>query len=85
MEVDPIIEQAFGPAPAGINLAAKQETAIIVVALVSTGFATVALVLRVWARNFQRFGMMADDYLMVVALVGYLGFPQTKTKISNYK
>ncbi|KAI0095841.1 hypothetical protein GGR51DRAFT_553799 [Nemania sp. FL0031] len=69
MEIDPIIEHAFGPPPAGINLEARQETAIIVVALVSTGFATVALVLRIWARNFQRFGMMADDYLMVVALI----------------
>ncbi|KAJ8123438.1 hypothetical protein ONZ43_g615 [Nemania bipapillata] len=69
MEIDPIILAAFGPPPAGINLAAKQETAIIVVALVSTAFATIALALRIWARNFQRFGMMADDYLMVVALI----------------
>lgn len=70
MEVDPIVLATFGPPPPGIDLAAKQETAIIVVALVSTAFATIALVLRIWARNFQRFGMMADDYLMVVALVG---------------
>ncbi|KAI0438135.1 hypothetical protein F4803DRAFT_111968 [Xylaria telfairii] len=69
MEIDPAILYAFGPPPAGIDLAAKQETAIIVVALVSTGFATVALALRIWARNFQRFGMMADDWLMVVALI----------------
>ncbi|KAF2965681.1 hypothetical protein GQX73_g7894 [Xylaria multiplex] len=69
MEVDPIIVAAFGPPPEGINLLAKQETAIIVVALVSTAFATVALGLRIWARNFQRFGMMADDYLMIVALI----------------
>ncbi|RYC58308.1 hypothetical protein CHU98_g7902 [Xylaria longipes] len=68
MEVDPGILAVFGPPPAGIDLLAKQETAIIVVALISTAFATIALVLRVWARNFQRFGMMADDYLMVVAL-----------------
>ncbi|RWA05462.1 hypothetical protein EKO27_g9637 [Xylaria grammica] len=69
MEVDPLIEAAFGPPPEGLNLQAKQETAIIVVALVSTAFATVALSLRIWARNFQRFGMMADDYLMIVALI----------------
>ncbi|KAI1125167.1 hypothetical protein F5Y10DRAFT_247808 [Nemania abortiva] len=69
MEIDPIILAAFGPPPAGINLGAKQETAIIVVALVSTAFATIALVLRIWARNFQRFGMMADDWLMIVALI----------------
>ncbi|KAI0206715.1 hypothetical protein F4808DRAFT_405021 [Astrocystis sublimbata] len=69
MEVDPAIIAGFGPPPAGINLEESQETAIIAVALVSTAFATLALVLRVWARNFQRFGMMADDYLMVVALV----------------
>ncbi|KAI8945137.1 hypothetical protein F4801DRAFT_569430 [Xylaria longipes] len=69
MEVDPGILAVFGPPPAGIDLLAKQETAIIVVALISTAFATIALVLRVWARNFQRFGMMADDYLMVVALI----------------
>ncbi|KAI1196927.1 hypothetical protein F5X97DRAFT_303928 [Nemania serpens] len=69
MEIDPIILLTFGPPPAGIDLRAKQETAIITVALVSTAFATIALVLRIWARNFQRFGMMADDYLMIVALV----------------
>ncbi|KAI0538856.1 hypothetical protein GGR58DRAFT_279818 [Xylaria digitata] len=69
MEIDPIIIAAFGPPPEGINLLAKQETAIIVVALVSTAFATIALGLRIWARNFQRFGMMADDYLMIVALI----------------
>ncbi|GAW21536.1 hypothetical protein ANO14919_110590 [Xylariales sp. No.14919] len=69
MEVDPLIEAAFGPPPEGLNLQAKQETAIIVVALVSTAFATIALSLRIWARNFQRFGMMADDYLMIVALI----------------
>ncbi|KAJ2986755.1 hypothetical protein NUW58_g4878 [Xylaria curta] len=69
MEVDPAIKAIFGDAPPGINLLAKQETAIIAVALVSTAFATIALLLRIWARNFQRFGMMADDYLMVVALI----------------
>ncbi|KAI1756306.1 hypothetical protein F4782DRAFT_328070 [Xylaria castorea] len=69
MEIDPAILQVFGPPPAGIDLEAKQETAIIVVAIGSTAFATIALGLRIWARNFQRFGMMADDYLMVVALI----------------
>ncbi|KAI0521975.1 hypothetical protein F5B22DRAFT_594896 [Xylaria bambusicola] len=69
MEVDPAILAAFGPPPDGIDLLAKQETAIIAVALVSTAFATVALGLRIWARNFQRFGMMADDWLMIVALI----------------
>ncbi|TRX97265.1 hypothetical protein FHL15_002059 [Xylaria flabelliformis] len=69
MEIDPAILQVFGPPPVGIDLQAKQETAIIVVAIGSTAFATIALGLRIWARNFQRFGMMADDYLMVVALI----------------
>ncbi|KAI8625679.1 hypothetical protein F5Y19DRAFT_240979 [Xylariaceae sp. FL1651] len=69
MEIDPVILAAFGPPPPGIDLEAKQETAIIVVALVSTAFATLALILRIWARNFQRFGMMADDYVMIVALI----------------
>lgn len=69
MEVDPAISAKFGPPPAGLDLGANQQTAIIAVALVSTAFATVALGLRIWARNFQRFGMMADDWLMIVALV----------------
>ncbi|GAP83085.1 putative integral membrane protein [Rosellinia necatrix] len=69
MEIDPTVLAVFGPPPPGIDLLAKQETAIIVVALVSTAFATVALGLRIWARNFQRFGMMADDYLMIIALI----------------
>ncbi|KAI2630029.1 hypothetical protein GGS21DRAFT_211479 [Xylaria nigripes] len=67
-QIDPAVLMAFGPPPPGIDLHAKQEVAIITVALVSTAFATVALVLRLWARNFQRFGMMADDYLMIIAL-----------------
>lgn len=82
MEIDPAILAVFGPPPAGINLAATQETAIIVVALVSTGFATVALGLRIWARNFQRFGMMADDWLMVVALVGHSDFRRRRKALT---
>jgi len=77
MEVDPIVVMAFGPPPPGIDLAEKQETAIITVALVSAVFATIALVLRIWARNFQRFGMMADDYLMIIALVSRPGFRES--------
>lgn len=73
-EIHPGILALAGPPPPGINLEHKQTTAIIVVALLSTAFATVALLLRIWARNFQRFGMMADDYLMIVALVGKLEF-----------
>ncbi|KAI1270612.1 hypothetical protein F5Y18DRAFT_422112 [Xylariaceae sp. FL1019] len=73
VEIDPIILQAFGPPPDGIDLEANQSTAIISVALVSASFATVALGLRIWARNFQRFGMMADDWLMVVALIFTIG------------
>jgi hypothetical protein len=82
-QIDPIILAAFGPPPPGIDLKAKQETAIIVVALVSTAFATVALLLRIWARNFQRFGMMADDYLMIVALVRPLGFPRVTLQVTD--
>lgn len=81
MEIDPIILATFGPPPKGIDLLAKQETAIITVALVSTAFATIALVLRIWARNFQRFGMMADDYLMIVALVCQLDFLARRCKL----
>ncbi|KAI1811392.1 hypothetical protein GGS20DRAFT_579099 [Poronia punctata] len=69
MEIDPIVLAAFGPPPPGIDLAEGQESAIIGVALLSAVFATVALALRIWARNFQRFGMMADDYLMIIALI----------------
>ncbi|KAI0152900.1 hypothetical protein GGR57DRAFT_469421 [Xylariaceae sp. FL1272] len=72
-EIDPIILAAFGPPPAGLDLKENQATAIIAVALVSAGFATLALGLRIWARNFQRFGMMADDWLMIVALIFTIG------------
>ncbi|KAI1308306.1 hypothetical protein F5Y03DRAFT_350647 [Xylaria venustula] len=73
MEIDPIILASFGPPPKGLDITESRQTAVIVVALVSAGFATVALTLRIWARNFQRFGMMADDYLMVLALVFTFG------------
>ncbi len=72
MEIDPNIILAFGPPPANLDLLETRQTAVIAVALLSAAFATVALALRIWARNFQRFGMMADDYLMVLALVGRL-------------
>ncbi|KAI1826517.1 hypothetical protein F4861DRAFT_87425 [Xylaria intraflava] len=67
-QINPMVLAAFGPPPPGTDIYANQATAIITVALVSAVFATVALALRLWARNFQRFGMMADDYLMIVAL-----------------
>ncbi|KAI0430708.1 hypothetical protein F5Y09DRAFT_307043 [Xylaria sp. FL1042] len=73
MEVDPIILKTFGPPPAGLDLTESRQTAVIAVALVSAAFAAVALSLRIWARNFQRFGMMADDWLMIVALIFTFG------------
>ena len=69
MEVHPAILAAFGPPPPGIDLASSQQIAISVVAIVCTSLAAIALALRLWARNLQSFGMMTDDWLMVVALV----------------
>lgn len=69
MAINPAILKAFGPPPPGIDLAESQQTAISVVAIVCTAIAAIALGLRLWARNLQSFGMMADDWLMVVALV----------------
>lgn len=68
-EINPIILAAFGPPPPGLDLAESQEMAITVVAIVCTIVATIALGLRIWARSLQSFGMKADDWLMVVALV----------------
>ncbi|CAJ2503150.1 Uu.00g105440.m01.CDS01 [Anthostomella pinea] len=59
--------------PAGIDLEASQQTAISVVAIVCTCVATAAYGVRLWARNFQGFGMMADDWLMLVALIFTFG------------
>ncbi|KAI0389586.1 hypothetical protein F5Y17DRAFT_472704 [Xylariaceae sp. FL0594] len=61
--------RGFGPPPPGIDLNTRQDTAFITVAILSAAFATTALALRIWARNFQRFGMMADNYLMIISLV----------------
>ncbi|KAL7619869.1 hypothetical protein AAE478_010415 [Parahypoxylon ruwenzoriense] len=73
MEIDPVIVAVFGPPPAGIDLLANQQTADNVAAILCASIATVALCLRLWARNFQRFDMMADDWLMLIALIFVYG------------
>ncbi|KAI2616873.1 hypothetical protein GGR54DRAFT_631611 [Hypoxylon sp. NC1633] len=73
MELDPAILAVFGPPPADVNLSESQGTADNVAAIICAAFATIALILRIYARNLQRFDMMADDWLMVVALIMVYG------------
>ncbi|KAI1370552.1 hypothetical protein F4677DRAFT_350367 [Hypoxylon crocopeplum] len=73
MEIDPAIMAVFGPPPPGLDLAENQQTADNVAAILCAAIATVALCLRLWARNFQRFDMMADDWLMLIALIFVYG------------
>ncbi|RYP70557.1 hypothetical protein DL771_005376 [Monosporascus sp. 5C6A] len=73
MEIDPIILAAFGPPPEGMDLTEDQSQANNIAVVVCLALAAVALVLRIWARNLQNFGVKADDYLIMVALVFVCG------------
>ncbi|KAI0179891.1 hypothetical protein GGR52DRAFT_568658 [Hypoxylon sp. FL1284] len=73
MEPNPMIVAAFGPPPEGLDLTENQQTADNVAAIVCAAVATLALVLRLYSRTFQRFDMLADDWLMIVALLFVYG------------
>ncbi|KAI9830648.1 MAG: hypothetical protein M1819_005458 [Sarea resinae] len=59
----------FGPAPPGVNLNASQTARDNVAVIVVTAIATISVLLRLWARSVQRLALVADDYLVIVALV----------------
>ncbi|KAI1759531.1 hypothetical protein GGR53DRAFT_140751 [Hypoxylon sp. FL1150] len=73
MAADPMTVAAFGPPPDGIDLTENQQVADNVAAILCAAIATVALVLRLYSRTFQRFDMLADDWLMLLALLFVYG------------
>lgn len=66
---DPMAVAVFGPPPEGLDLTENQQVADNVAAILCAAIATVALALRLYSRTFQRFDMLADDWLMIIALV----------------
>ncbi|KAH8164262.1 hypothetical protein CIB48_g3953 [Xylaria polymorpha] len=50
----------------GLTIQAAQ---LVVVALISTPLATIALGLRLWSRKLQRMPLAFDDYMAILALV----------------
>ena len=75
MEVDPIVLAVFGPPPEGMDLTEDQSVANTVASVVCLFLAIVAMGLRLWARSIQNFGIKADDWLIIVALVGLVVAP----------
>lgn len=72
MEIDPIVLAAFGPPPEGMDLTEDQAVANTVASVVCLFLAIVSMILRLWARSIQGFGIKADDWLIIVALVGFV-------------
>ncbi|KAI1398983.1 hypothetical protein F4819DRAFT_466757 [Hypoxylon fuscum] len=73
MEPNPMIVAAFGPPPPGTDLTENQQAADNAAAIICAVIATISLVLRLYARTFQRFDMLADDWLMLIALIFVYG------------
>jgi hypothetical protein len=69
MAVDPIIEAAFGSAPADVDLTESLVITNNVVAVVLLVLAAIAVFLRLWARRLQQAGWRSDDWAIIAALV----------------
>lgn len=59
----------FGPPPSGLNLKDNATPGNNAAVIVLTVIATTAVVLRLGARRMQQTALVADDYLILVALV----------------
>ncbi|KAJ5895197.1 hypothetical protein N7495_006888 [Penicillium taxi] len=68
MAMDTDIKTLFGPVPLGIDLSASHVAMDngVVIAMFAT--ATFAVILRFLARAVLRTGLMADDWVIIVAL-----------------
>ncbi|KAI1773262.1 hypothetical protein F4818DRAFT_122196 [Hypoxylon cercidicola] len=73
MEPDPTVVAVLGPPPEGMDLTENQQNADNVAAILCAAIATIALGLRLYSRTFQRFDMLADDWLMIIALIFVYG------------
>ena len=52
-----------------VGLTTVHSRLIVGIHIVSIIFATIAVVLRIWARHLRRATLIAEDYLVLVALV----------------
>lgn len=69
MAVDPFIEAAFGPPPAGIDLTEDQAAKNNVIVIVLLAFAALSVFGRLISRSKYGPGLSFDDYAIVVAWV----------------
>jgi hypothetical protein len=85
MAIDPIIEAVFGPPPPSIDLSESRVIVNNVIAVVLLGIATIAVVLRLWARKLQEAGWGSDDWTIIASLVCcfiiHFGIPLQKADV----
>jgi hypothetical protein len=70
MAVDPAILAVFGPVPAGVDLAESHVSVNNGAVIAMLCLSTVAVILRFVARVTLRNALMADDWAIIIALVG---------------
>ena len=74
----------FGPAPPGVNLAENQNSQIFGAVITLMVIGTVAVIMRFVARSTSNsISLASDDYLIVVALVGYIFIHKYKINTNN--
>jgi hypothetical protein len=74
----------FGPAPPGVNLAENQNGQIFGAVITLMVIGTVAVIMRFVARSTPNsISLASDDYLIVVALVGYIFIHKYKINTNN--
>ncbi|ETS85356.1 hypothetical protein PFICI_03381 [Pestalotiopsis fici W106-1] len=73
MTIDPIIEAAFGPAPANVDLTESLVLTNDVVAIILLVVAALAVFLRLLVRRLSRAGLGWDDWAIIVALIFNVG------------
>lgn len=72
MAVDPLIVAVFGPAPVGLDLSGDRRPGDNAAVIVLIAIATIAVALRIVVRFMQQSSFKADDYVIMLALVGLI-------------
>lgn len=84
MTVDPTIEALFGPPPLDIDLAASYVAANRSVVIVLLFLAIIAVALRFIARITLRNALLADDWVIFVALVQIISDPKLSVSVADF-